>query len=88
MKDHNFFVEHHIDFKFSGNNVMLLKYHEAISCFSDGEQTVRSDVCFFKTSFEKVIFFGLLQVPMMTLPRQPVFLVSMLTFLSFFYQQF
>ena len=87
-KGHNFFVELQIDFKFSGNNAMLLKYYEAILCFSDDEQTVRSDVYFFKTSFEKVIFFGLLRVLMMALPRQPVFLVSMPTFLSFFYQQF
>ena len=64
---------------------MLLKYYEAIPCFPDDEQTVRSDVYFFKISFEKVIVFGLLRVPMMTLPRQPVFLVSMLAFLSFFY---
>ena len=88
VKDHNFFAEHQIDFNFSGNNVMLLKYYEAIPYFSDDEQTVRSDVYFFKISFEKKIVFGLLRVPMMMLPRQPVFLVSVLTFLSFFYQQF
>ena len=67
---------------------MLLKYYKMIPYFSDDEQTVRSYIYFFKTSFKKVIFFGLLRVPMMTLPRQPVFLVSMSIFLSFFYQQF
>ena len=66
---------------------MLLKYYKMIPCFYDDEQTVRSYVYFFKTSFENVIFFRLLWVPMMTLPWQPVFLVSILTFLSFFYQQ-
>ena len=30
---------------------MLLKYYEAIPCFSGDEQTVRSDVYFFKISF-------------------------------------
>ena len=39
-------------------------------------------VYFFKTSFKKVTFFGLFRVPMMTLPRQPVSLVSMITLLS------
>ena len=85
IKDHIFFVEHQIDFKFSGSNVMLLIYYKTIPCFSGDEQTVRNYVYFFKTSFKKVIFFGLLRVPMMTLPRQPVFSVSMVTFLSFFY---
>ena len=88
IKNHNFFVEHQIDFKFSGNNVMMLKYYKTIPCFSDDEQTVRSYVYFFKTSFKKVLFFRLLRVPMMTLSQQPVFLFSMPTFLSFFYQQF
>ena len=87
IKDHNFFVEHPIDFNFSGSNVMLLKYYKRIRGFSGNEQTVRNYVCFFKTSFKKVIFFGLLRVPMMTLPRQPVFSVSMVTFLSLSYQQ-
>ena len=67
---------------------MMLKYNKTIPCFSDDEQTARSYVYFFKTSFKKVIVFGLLRVPMMTLPRQPVFLVSMPTYLSFFYQEF
>ena len=67
---------------------MLLKYYKTIPCFSSDEQTVRNSVYFFKTSFKKVIFFGLLRVPMMTLPRQLVFSVSMVTFLSFSYQQF
>ena len=87
IKYHNFFVEHPIDFKFSRSNVMLLKYYKTIPCFSGDEQTIRNYVYFFKTSFKKVIFFGLLRVPMMTLPRQPVFSVSMVTFLSLFYQQ-
>ena len=67
---------------------MMLKYCKTIPCFSGDEQTVRNYVYFFKTSFIKVILFGLLRVPMMTLPRQPVFLVSMPTILSFFGQQF
>ena len=83
-----FFVEHQIDLKFSENNVMMLKYYKTIPCFSHDEQTARSYGYFFKTLFKKVIFFGLLRVPMMTLPRQPVFLVFTSTFLSFFYQQF
>ena len=66
---------------------MLLKYYKTIPCFSGHEQTVRNNVYFFKTLFKKVIFFGLLRVQMMTLPRQPVFSVSMVTFLSLFYQQ-
>ena len=66
---------------------MLLKYYKTIPCFSGDEQTVRNYVYFFKTLFKKVIFFGLLRVPMMTLPRQPVFSVSMVTFLSLSYQQ-
>ena len=66
---------------------MLLKYYKTIPCVSGDEQTVRNYVYFFKTSFKKVIFFGLLRVPMMTLPRQPVFSVSMVTFLSLSYQQ-
>ena len=66
----------------------MLKYYKTIPCFSGDEQAVRNYVYFFKTLFKKVIFFGLLRVPMMTLPRQPVFSVSMVTFLSFFYQQF
>ena len=86
-KDHNFFVEHPIDFTFSGSNVMLLKYYKTIPPFSGDAQTVRNYVCLCKTSFKKVIFFGLLRVLMMSLPRQPVFSVSMVTFLSFFYQQ-
>ena len=75
IKDHKFFVEHPTDFKFSGSNVMLLKYYKTIPCFPGDEQTVRNYVYFFKTLFKKVIFFGLLRVPMMTLPRQPVFSV-------------
>ena len=67
---------------------MLLKYNKTIPCFSGNEQTVRNYVYFFKTSFKKVIFKKVLRVPMMTLPRQPVFLVSMVTFLSFFHKQF
>ena len=39
IKDHNFFVEHPIDFKFSGSNVMLLKYYMTIPHFSGDEQT-------------------------------------------------
>ena len=66
---------------------MLLKYYKTIPCFSGDEQTVRNYVYFFETLFKKVIFFGLLRVPMMTLPRQPAFSVSMVTFLSFSYQQ-
>ena len=67
---------------------MSLKYYKTIPCFSSNEQTVRNVVDFFKTLFKKVIFFGLLRVLMMTLPRQHVFSVSMVTFLSFSYQQF
>ena len=67
---------------------MLLKYYMTIPCFSGDEQTVRNYVYFLNTSFKKVTFFGLLRVPMMTLPWQPVFSVSIVTFLSFFYQQF
>ena len=52
IKDHKFFVEHQIDFKASGNNVMLIKYYKTIPCFSDNEQTVRRYVYFFKTSFK------------------------------------
>ena len=63
---------------------MMLKYYKTLPCFSDDEQTARSYVYFFKTSFKKVIVFGLLRVPMITLPRQPVFLVSMPNFLFFF----
>ena len=88
IKGHNFFVEHQIDLKFSENNDILLKYYMTIPCFSDDEQTVRNNVYFFETLFKKVVFFGLLQVPMMTLPRQPVFWVSLVTFLSFSLQQF
>ena len=76
-------MEHQIDFKFSGNNVILLKYNMTIPCFSGDEQTVRNYVYFFKTSYKKVIFFGLLRVPMMTLPGQHVLLVSMVTFIFF-----
>ena len=68
IKDHNFFVEHQIDLKFSGTHVMLLKYYMTIPCFSGDEQTVRNYVYFFKISFKKVVLFGLLWVPMMTLP--------------------
>ena len=57
IKDHYFFVEHPIDFKFSGSNVMLLKYYKTISCLSGDEQTVRNNVYFCKTSFKKVNFF-------------------------------
>ena len=64
---------------------MLLKYYKTIPRFSGDAQTVRNYVCLCKTSFKKVIFFGLLRVLMMSLPRQPVFSVSMVTFLSFFY---
>ena len=67
---------------------MLMKYYKTIPCFSDDGQTVRNYVYFLKTSFKKVIFFELLLILMLTLPRQPVFLVSVVTFLSFFYQQF
>ena len=88
IMDHNLFVEHQIEFKFSENNVMMLKYYKTIPCFSDNEQTVRSYFYFLKLRFKTGIFFGLLRVPMMTLPRQHVFLVSMPTFLCFFYQQF
>ena len=66
-KDLNFFAEHQIDFRFSGNNVMVLKYYKTIPCLSDDEQTVRNYVYFSKTSFKQVIIFGLLRVPMMTL---------------------
>ena len=66
---------------------MLLKYYKTIPCFSGDEQTVRNYVYFFKTLFKKVIFFGLLRVQMMTLPRQPVFSVSVVTFLFLSYQQ-
>ena len=62
---------------------MLLKYYKTIPCFSGDEQTVRNYVYFCRTTFKKVIFFGLLRVPMMTLPRQPVCLVSVVSFLSF-----
>ena len=81
-------MKHQIGFKFSGNIVMILKYYKTIPCFSDDEQTVRSYVYSLKLRLKKVIFFGLLRIPMMTLLRQPVFLVSTPTFLSFFYQQF
>ena len=66
---------------------MLFKYYKTIPCFSGNEQTVRNCVYFFKTSFKKVKFIGLLRVRMMMLPRQPVFSVSMVTFLSLSYQQ-
>ena len=49
IKDHNFFVEHPIDLKFSGSNVMLLKYYKTIPCFSGDEQTVRNYVYYLKT---------------------------------------
>ena len=81
-------MEHPIDLKFSGSNVTLLKYFRTIPCFCGDEQTVKKYVYLFETSFKKVIYFGLLRVPMMTLPRQPVFSVSIITFLSFFYQRF
>ena len=68
IKDHKFFVEHPIDFKFSGSNFMLLIYYKTIPCLSGDEQSVRNYVYALKTSFKKVIFFGLLRVPMMTLP--------------------
>ena len=55
---------------------MLFKYYKTSPCFSADELTARNYVYFFKTSFKKVIFFGLLRVPMMTLPRQPVFFIS------------
>ena len=42
IKGHNFFVEHPIDLKFSGNNAMLSKYCKTILCFSSDEQTVRN----------------------------------------------
>ena len=77
------FVELQIDLKFSGNNVMLPKYDMAVPCFADVQQTARNYVYFFKTLFIKMIFFGLLRVPMMTLPRQPVFWAFLVTFLSF-----
>ena len=67
---------------------MLLKYYVTIPWASGDEQIVRNFVYFFKTSFKKVIFFGLLRVLLMTLPGQPVFLVSMVLFLSFFKQHF
>ena len=67
---------------------MLSKYYMTIPCFSGDEQTVRNYVYIFETLFEKVVFFGLLRVPMMTLLRQPVFLVSHVTFLSFSLQHF
>ena len=54
---YNFFVEHQIYFKFSGNNVMLLKYYVTIPWVSGDEQIARNFVYFFKTSFKKVIFF-------------------------------
>ena len=66
---------------------MLLKYYMTIPRFSGDEQTARNYVHLSKTLFKKVIFFRLLRVPMMTLPRQPVFSVSMVTFLSLSYQQ-
>ena len=47
---------------------MLLKYYKTIPCLSGHEQSVRNYVYALKTSFKKVIFFGLLRVPMMTLP--------------------
>ena len=65
---------------------MLLKYYMTIPHFSGDEQTVRNYVYLSKTSFKKVLFFRLLRVPMMTLPRRPVFSVSMVTFLSISYQ--
>ena len=57
IKDHNFFVEYPIDLKFSGSNVMLLKYYKTIPCFSGDEQTVRNYVYFFKTSFKESVIF-------------------------------
>ena len=67
---------------------MLLKYDDGMPCFSGDEETVKNYVYFFKTLFKKVLFFffGLLQLRMMMLPRQPVILVSLVNFLSFFYQ--
>ena len=51
IKGHYFFVEHQIDLKISGNNVMLKKYSMTVPCSSGDEQTVRKYVYFFKTSF-------------------------------------
>ena len=45
---------------------MLLKYYKTIPRFSGDAQTVRNYVCLCKTSFKKVIFFGLLRVLMMS----------------------
>ena len=67
---------------------MLLKYYTMIPFFL--AMSKQSEIMFIslRLRLKEVIFFGLLRVPMMTLPGQPVCLVSMLTFISFFYQQF
>ena len=67
---------------------MLLKYYTTIPFFL--AMSKQSEIMFIslRLRLKEVIFFGMLRVPMMTLPGQPVCLVSMLTFISFFYQQF
>ena len=54
------------------------------SRFFDFEQTVGNEVYFFKNTFEKMVFFWLLQVFIMTLLRQSVYLVSLVGFVLFF----
>ena len=68
---------------------MLLKYYTTIPFFFLA-MSKQSEIMFIslRLRLKEVMFFGLLRVPMMTLPGQPVCLVSMLTFISFFYQQF
>ena len=51
IMDNNFLVENPIDLKFSGSNVMLLKYYRTIPCFSDYKQAVINHIYFLKTSF-------------------------------------
>ena len=52
---------------------MLLKYYYMkIPCFSGVEHTVKNYVYFFKTLFKKVVFFGLLRLPIMMLPRYKI----------------
>ena len=69
---------HQIVLKFSGNDIVALKY------FYDVDQTVRNYDYFFENKFSKLVFFGLLQVPIMALSQQSIFLNSMDIFLSNF----
>ena len=61
----------------------LLKYKLTVPCYLNVQQTHRKYVYVFKDMFKISVFFGLLRVPILTLPRQPVFLVSLVVFISF-----